>query len=152
MGQLNALIVPVTAFQQNCTVLFDDEGGRQDLMFATETGTNTWSPVAVIPDPVSVPNEQESQPFFDGTTLLFRRGVTLLASDWNGGPMDVAGSWSATRVILAPDTAVDAPVGAIVAVGEPSVAIVDGKKELYFVYAVREADHLNLDVAVVRER
>ena len=25
MGQLNAAIVPVTAFQQNCTILFDAE-------------------------------------------------------------------------------------------------------------------------------
>lgn len=134
------------------TVLFDDEGGRQDLMFSNEIGSNTWSPVAVIPAPVSDPAEQESQPFFDGTTLLFRRGVTLLASDWNGGAMDVAGSWSATRTILAPDTSGAPPVGAVVAVGEPSVATVNGVKELYFVYAVREADHLNLDVAVVRAR
>jgi hypothetical protein len=133
-------------------VLFDDEAGRQDLLFATEVGTNTWSAVSVIPDPVSVPGAQESQPFFDGTTLLFRRDVTLLASDWSGGPMENAASWSATRTILAPETTGTPAVGAIVAVGEPSVATVDGVKELYFVYAVREADHLNLDVAFVRAR
>ena len=43
MGQLNAGIVPVTPFQQNCTILFDD--GRQDAASSSiraATSTRSW--------------------------------------------------------------------------------------------------------------
>ena len=133
-------------------VLFDDEAGRRDLMFSVETAvaSNTWSAVATIAAPVSDPNAQESQPFLDGSTLLFRREVTLLASDWNGGPMDQAASWTTPRTILAPGADV---VGGIAAVGEPSVATTAHGRELYFVFAHRiSSTYLDLDIAMVPAR
>ncbi len=48
MGQLNGAIVPVTPFQQNCTILFDaetrvgvvvDPGGDVDAILATDWRT-----------------------------------------------------------------------------------------------------------------
>lgn len=131
-------------------VLFDDESGRQDLMFANETTAGAFAAVQTIPAPVSVPNEQESQPFMDGSTLLFRRGLVVLASEWNGGPMQTASSWSPPRAILTPGA--ETATGAIIVVGEPSIATTPAGKELYFVFGERRADRLNLDVAVVRAR
>jgi hypothetical protein len=133
-------------------VVFDDEQGRADLMFVVETapGSNTFTAVATIPAPVSDPNAQESQPFFDGDTLLFRRDLVVLASDWNGGAMTSPASWSTPRAILTPGG--EATTGAIVVVGEPSVATTPAGKELYFIFGERLADHLNLDVGVVPTR
>ena len=130
-------------------VLFDDEAGRKDLMFSTETN-GTWAAVKTIAAPVSDPNAQESQPFLDGTTLLFRRELVVLASDWNGGAMDQAASWTTPRTILAPGADV---IDGITAVGEPSVATTAHGRELYFVFAHRvSATYLDLDIAMVPAR
>jgi len=133
-------------------VVFDDEQGRRDLMFTNETapGSNTFTAVATIPAPVSDPTAQESQPFFDGDTLLFRRELVVMASDWNGGAISSGASWSTPRAILTPGD--ETTTGAIIVVGEPSVATTAIGKELYFVFGERLADHLNLDVAVVPAR
>ena len=122
-----------------------------DLLFAQETavGSNAWGPVGTIAAPVSDPSAQESQPFLDGSTLLFRRELALLASDWNGGPLDQTASWTAPREILVPGA--DA-AGAIVAVGEPSVATTAHGRELYFVFARDAGGYLDLDIAMVPAR
>jgi hypothetical protein len=136
-------------------VLFsDDEQGRADLFF--NTATTVAGPYAgqkLIPDPVSVTGMQESQPFFDGHTLLFRRELTVLATDWNGGPMDQAASWSTPRTILAPGTA-ETDAGTVAVVGEPSTTLDPSvPKEMYFIYARRVADGtLDLDVGMVPAR
>ena len=133
-------------------VLFDDEGGRRDLLFSEETApaSNTWTAPALIPAPVSADGPQESQPFLDGMTLLFRRELVVLASDWNGGPLGDAASWSEPRPILTP--AADVP-DAIIVTGEPSVATTATGRELYFVYGQHFASGtLDLGVAMVPAR
>lgn len=134
-------------------VFSDDEQGRKDLFVNARSAAGTFAGQKLIPPPVSANGPQESQPFFDGHTLLFRRELTILATDWNGGPMDQVASWSTPRTILAPgDGETDA--GTVNVVGEPSVTLAAGApKELYFVYARRVADGtLNLDVAMVLAR
>lgn len=137
----------------NSVVVFsDDEQGRKDLFFNTApTETGTYAGQQLIPPPVSAPGVQESQPFFDGHTLWFRRELVVLATDWNGGPMGSASSWSAPRTVLAPGS--DAGAGAVVVVGEPSVATALARRELYFIYGRRLADGtLDLDVGMVPAR
>jgi hypothetical protein len=130
----------------------DDENVRQDLFVnsaASEAGP--WLGEQLIPPPISDPTAQESQPFFDGHTLWFRRDLTVLATDWNGGPMTSASSWTTPRTILAPGT--ETTTGTIAVVGEPSVAIARSPRELYFVYArVADDGTLDLDVGMVPAR
>lgn len=135
------------------TVLFtDDEQGDRDLSVNTAPSlTGPYAGKVIIPAPVSADGPQESQPFFDGTTLYFRRDLVVLATDWNGGAMTDAASWSAPRPILEPGTTV--ATGEAVVVGEPSIATVDGRRELYFVYGRPAADGtLDLDIGRVRSR
>jgi len=135
-------------------VFYDDEQSRDDLFVIETSGSLTagpWSDSVRVPEPVSIPGEEESQPYFDGKTLYFRRGLRILASDWNGGAFGDSGSWSTARTILGDDATAIAD-GNIVGVGEPSVAERDGRKELYFVFVERLADHLNLDIGVVPAR
>jgi len=137
-------------------VMSDDEQGRKDLFFNTAVSeAGPWAGQQLIPPPVSDPTAQESQPFFDGHTLWFRRESVVLATDWNGGPMGSAASWSTPRPILSPGA--DPGTGAIVVVGEPSLTTPGiappGPRELYFVYARRVADGtLDLDIGMVRAR
>jgi hypothetical protein len=135
-------------------ILFsDDEQGRQDLFDNTAPSeAGPWTGQQLIPAPISVANAQESQPFFDGHTLWFRRGLVILGSDWNGGVMTSGASWSAPRTILAPDTA-ETAIGTIAVVGEPSVSTAASPRELYFVYGRRTAaGTLDLDIGHVAAR
>ena len=133
-------------------VISDDEQGRRDLFFNTAASeAGPWAGQQLIPPPVSDPGAQESQPFFDGHTLWFRRELVVLATDWNGGPMGSSSSWSTPRTVLAPGT--DTGTGTVVVVGEPSVATLAPSRELYFVYGQRVVDGtLDLDIGMVRAR
>lgn len=133
-------------------VFTDDEQGDQDLSVNTAPSlTGPYAGKAIIPAPISAAGAQESQPFFDGTTLYFRRDLVVLASDWNGGAMADAASWSQPRPILEPGPATG--LGNVVVVGEPSIATIDGHRELYFVYAREATDGtLDLDIGRVRSR
>ncbi|ACY15589.1 PD40 domain-containing protein [Haliangium ochraceum] len=137
-------------------VLFhDDEQTRHDILIVEGSGplqSASWGTATALPEAVNSAGEDESQPFFDGETLWFRREQTLMAADFSGGSLTDASAWSSARVELegtplAPDT------GAILAIGEPTVAELDGRRELYFIFAERVADGtFNLDVARVASR
>lgn len=134
-------------------VIFDDETGRRDLMFAQETapGANTWTAVQTIPAPVSDPVAQESQPFLDGTNLVFRRELAILQAAWTGGPMQDAASWATPTTLLGPDA--DPSVGHVIVVGEPSIATTAAGRELYFIYGqVVGPNDVDLGVGVVHAR
>lgn len=135
------------------SVLYDDETDRQDL-FLTQSPAwegSSWSPATRLPEPVSVEGEQESQPFLDGDTLYFRRGLRILAAPWSGGPMDDAASWGEPAVVLGED--LTAGPGEVLGAGEPTIGSFGGVRELYFVFVTQAADGtLDLDVGVVAER
>lgn len=130
----------------------DDEEGRRDLFVNVAAGVaGPWAGQQKLPAPISAPDAQESQPFFDGHTLWFRRDLVVLASDWNGGALTDAASWTPPRTVLAPGS--DTAAGNVVVVGEPSVATALATRELYFVYGRRTADGtLDLDVGRVTAR
>jgi len=136
-------------------VFSDDEQGRKDLFANTAaTVAGPFAGQTLIPPPVSAVGPQESQPFFDGHTLYFRRELTVLATDWNGGTMGDAASWTTPRTILGPGDATETDAGTVPVVGEPSLTLdPSAPKELYFVYARRVADGtLDLDIAMVPAR
>ena len=136
-------------------LFFDDENVRDDLFYAeTDKGwlDGQWGPEHKIPAPVSTPDAEESQPFFDGETLYFRREMSLLKSRYKGGDMSSGAAWETPQVVLAGD-ARSSGAGEIIAAGEPTIATVGGQRELYFVFAERVADgSLNLDVGRVPQR
>lgn len=136
-------------------LFFDDENVRDDLFFAeTDKGwlDGKWSAEHKIPAPVSTPKAEESQPFFDGEALYFRREMSMLRSHYKGGDMGSSAAWAEPETVLTGD-ARSSGAGEIIAVGEPTIASVGGRRELYFVFAERVADgSLNLDVGRVAAR
>ena len=107
-----------------------------------------WTKV-VLPDVINTEAEQ-IQPYFAGTGLLYTQDTEVFFAAYDG-PHTAAGyadptSWGAPTRILGKDalaSLTDAPLGSVVAIGEPTSALVDGVVELYFVYAtVRGFDPL----------
>jgi len=135
-------------------VFYDDEVDRDDLFVVeTEDGMldQSWDAFAALPPQINS-EDGESQPFFDGATLWFRRELTIMASDYQGGSFASVDAWSTPRVDLQGRPLATEP-GAILGAGEPTVAEVDGKRELYFIFVERAGDGtLNLDVGRVRHR
>ena len=137
-------------------VLFhDDERDRHDLFIVQGSGnllSATWGDAIALPAAVNSAGEDESQPFFDGETLWFRREQTLMASTYSGGPLTDEASWTSARVEL-DGTPLAPEIGAILAIGEPTVAARGATDELYFIFAERASDGtLNLDVGRVESR
>ncbi|HUJ59538.1 MAG TPA: hypothetical protein VLX92_13625 [Kofleriaceae bacterium] len=115
---------------------WDDEDlapADQDLYVADLTGTLpqvTAGPAQTVG--VSLPGTQEIQPAVDGADLYWMGGGTLWrATLASGADPAQAASWSPRAPLLGPAAADTAP---ILALGEPNVAHVGGKLELYFVY------------------
>ncbi|MEZ0312661.1 MAG: Ig-like domain-containing protein [Myxococcota bacterium] len=96
----------------------------------------TWTKV-ILPSVVNDPSAAENQPFLDSDGYFyFRRDNSLMRNRFDGARNAVAladaASWTVPSVELAP--APTSNVGDILAVGEPSVAVIDGKRVLFFVY------------------
>ncbi len=94
-----------------------------------------WTKV-VLPAPVRG-DGVEIQPTFTGRELFFTKDYDVAVADYTG-PQTAAGygdaaNWAPPRRILARDPG---PVANVTAVGEPTVATVDGVQVLYFVYGV----------------
>ncbi len=101
--------------------------------------------------PVGSPTDDQRQPFYLPPTLYFTRNFTIATSTLAGDPTQ-ASSWSAPHAELGAELG-SARTGAIVVVGEPSVAVLsDGTKELYFVYGVKTATSVDLQAGRVRAR
>lgn len=113
-----------------------------------------WRDETDLPSPLSTPAE-EIQPFFDGRRAYLTRDNTIISFAFTGAQLaDVtrAEVWSDERVELAGDPARALDSGKIFAIGEPTIAVVSGRAELYFIYAIRRDDGmLDLEVGVVEE-
>jgi hypothetical protein len=122
----------------------DDEGAAERDLFVAQLlsgdpASGTWSSKSPLPAPVCEVGVAETQPFFDGSDLYYRRESMIMRSRYLGGDPANAGAWSAPAVLLAP--AAGWPLGKVGIVGEPSVAVLpDGRRELYFIYGIRQAD------------
>ncbi len=136
-------------------VFYDDENNRKDL-FSTYTDSGIlserWSQSVKIPSPVSSQTYLEAQPFFDGKFLYFRREIEILKSKWKGGSFSEKDSWERPMLVLKGDS-FSAKEKHILGVGEPTIAKIGKKRELYFVYIIKtEEGTLDLNIGKVNSR
>jgi hypothetical protein len=117
--------------------------------------SGTWSTITPLPDKLDLPNSSESMPFFDGTTLYLHRDSGIVSSAYSGGAYSASGSWTDTQSIINGGSCIT--VGCISVVGEPTIATIDGKTYLFFVYALlRSYDggahgDLNMQIGVIEK-
>jgi len=133
-----------------------------DLFFYELTAgtfpSGTWSSATQLPtDKLDLPAAKESMPFFDGTTLYLHRDRGIVSSDYLGGAYNAGGSWANTVSIIDGDGSC-IEIGCISVVGEPTIATINGKTYLFFVYALlRSYDggafgDLNMQIGVVEKK
>jgi hypothetical protein len=99
----------------------------------------------VLPDVVNVPGTNAIQPTFRDEGLYFTQDTSIAFAAYAGSHDAAAigsgGNWSAPVTLLQKDTTIaslrvsTADLGKIIAIGEPTLAVVDGRRVLYFVYA-----------------
>jgi hypothetical protein len=123
---------------------------RGDLSVYVQTsGTfpnGAWTKV-VLPSVINQPSPiDEIQPFYTGSGLYFTRMSDvdlpeIYYSAYATGTHSVAdfnnaGNWATPEVILSVDSADAVGEGKVTAIGEPTIANVDGAEYLYFVYGI----------------
>ncbi|MFT7674090.1 MAG: hypothetical protein ACI845_002506 [Gammaproteobacteria bacterium] len=98
--------------------------------------SGTWSSATQLPtDKLDLPTSSESMPFFDGTTLYIHRDSGIVSSNYLGGGYSASSAWTKTvSIIDGGGSCTD--IGCISVVGEPTIAKIDGKTYLFFVYAL----------------
>lgn len=131
---------------------FDTENEAEDLFFAAGNALGTASLAAPVKVALSRSDRSETQPYPHQGRLYFTANSSqiLSAARAPGGDPALAATWSAERLELAAEGG--SRVGAVVAVGEPSLAVRGGVKSLYFIYALKTATGLNLNVGRVAAR
>ena len=98
--------------------------------------SGTWSSITQLPtDKLDLPASSEAMPFFDGTTLYLHRDSGIVTSQYLGGAYSASDSWTDTASIIDGGGSCTT-VGCISVVGEPTIATVDGKTYLFFVYTL----------------
>ncbi len=126
---------------------YDDGGDRDDLsVYLLTEGSfpeGSWQKV-VLPAPVNQDgNNREFQPFFIGNQLIYSHATEqdnpIIVRNIYNGQMNLAeltntDKWEKRETLLA--SAQGSSVGSIIAVGEPSTAIIDGEETLFFIYGV----------------
>ncbi len=128
---------------------YDSGGDHGEIaVYTLDFGTidsGTWTKV-MLPTNVNVPgNSNEIQPYFTGSGLYFTRsGVSnpeVYYSAFSGShtQAQLANNtyWATPEKILAQDPS--GLVGSIAAIGEPTIATINGEEYLYFVYVVVRA-------------
>ena len=133
---------------------WDDESKEdvdRELYMAEVTGElpgATIAPTQIVG--ASVPGVENIQPVFDGSTLVWRASPGMLSAELTAGadPSEAA-SWSAPETVIG---ALPMPDSLFVAVGEPTVAHIDGETWLYFVYIKKTEAGYDANVARIRRR
>ncbi len=115
---------------------FDDEVGAHAVFVAAFEDGEVGD---VLQLPQSVFEGDESQPYFDGAHLYFRRGLTLLRVAHLGGNFGQAASWGTPEVLLEGQDQTQEG-GRMMGAGEPTMATLDGVPTLNFVYVMRRED------------
>lgn len=133
---------------------FDDEGDSAgDVFVATHAGTLPGGRLApAVRAGFTQAGRPELQPFKDAPRVYFYDGAALRSVEHLGGPYELASSWSAETVELAGEGALAQQPGAVLAIGEPSIARDALGEWLYFVYVRRTSTGLDADVGRVPSR
>ena len=131
---------------------FDTEEEANDLFFAAGNplgGSTLAAPVRVA---LSRSDRGETQPYLHQGRLYFTADSSKILSSARapGGNPALAATWGAEQLDLAAEAS--DRVGAVIAIGEPSISVRAGVKSLYFVYVLKTATGLDLNVARVAAR
>ena len=115
----------------------DDEQSTHNLsVYRLTSGTypnGTWQ-LTALPSKINT-SASESQPFFTGTRLYLNRDTKIVYHDYlgsGGNDYNLDSSWGNEVVVL--EGSPTFATGSIFGFGEPTIAKVDGKNLLYFVY------------------
>jgi hypothetical protein len=134
-------------------LFYDDEtqSVANQYIHVSQWNGSSWNAATALNfAPFNTSGNGATQPFFDGTQLILREGLQLLAISYNGGAVGSAASWGSPTVLLAPQSA-GVQTGSVIVVGEPTLATIGGQQVLYFVYGLQQADgSVNLRVGHVR--
>lgn len=132
----------------------DDEGRTGDLFVCTlpagQFPAGAWSAWKRLPRPVCLPGRgdtDESQPFFDGSRLFYRRGSSLYQTTYRGGDFALASNWTEPTV-LARGTP-GGTAGSVVSLSDPTVTVIDSRQWLYFGYQQVNPDG-SVDTGIAR--
>ncbi len=126
------------------SIWVDDEQNSNDLsVYELTSGsypTGAWLKTT-LPTKINTASA-ESQPFFTGSKLYFRRGEKIVYHNYLGvgsGDFGSNSSWGDEVTVLEGG---GVSVGNIWGVGEPTIANVGGKNYLYFIYVVVRSNGL----------
>lgn len=144
------------------SIWVDDESVSHDIsvyrLTAGSFPSGTWT-LDTLPSDINT-GDQEDQPFFTGSALIFSRGAQVVSHAYTPTNGACASTythndcWGPEVVLLGGSGSTTA--GELFGVGEPTIAEYDGKKYLYFVYVEARAvqsyagiTDYNLDAAFV---
>lgn len=131
---------------------FDSEEDANDLFFAAGNALGTATLAAPVTVALSRSNRNETQPYLHQGRLYFATDQSAIVSSARapGGNPAQAATWGVERLELAAEGG--NRVGAVISIGEPSLAVRNGVTSLYFIYALKTATGLDLNVGRVAAR
>ncbi|MDF1663296.1 MAG: hypothetical protein P1V97_16105, partial [Planctomycetota bacterium] len=126
---------------------FDTGGDEGELSVYVLTAgtfpTGTWQKV-ILPSVVNAPAPtNDIQPFFSGSELFFTRSSPtalpeVFRAAYSGGKLATdygnSGNWATPVKILGVNPSTT--IGTVTAIGEPTIATINGKEVMFFVYGV----------------
>jgi hypothetical protein len=117
-----------------------------EYSWSADGGTySDWAPMA-IPGA----GGDQSQPVAFAGKIYYHQGNDVASVDWNGGdPADV-GSFSNVATELTADS--NPGTGGVIAVGQPTLSVIDGGATMFFVYYLRTANGTNGQIGTVPHR
>lgn len=128
---------------------YDEDMDSGDLsVYTLSSGSfpdGNWNKT-ILPNTINT-GTQQIQPFFTGEGLYFTQETDIFYSAYSGITDSVvdftnADNWTTPTNILQKDVG-DTPLGKIIAIGEPSIAVENGIETLYFIYGyVRAVDSI----------
>jgi len=131
-------------------IFFDAETGDEDIHFAAGDPLGTAPLAAAVTVGIST-SANEYQPYFHNGRLFYARDFAAIRSAARGtGDISQAATWTDDHIELGVDGGAD--IGNVLAIGEPSIAVIETGTELYFVYGTRTATGIEQSVARVRRR
>lgn len=133
-------------------IWFDTESEAEDLFFAAGNPLGNSTLAAPVKVALSRSDRHETQPYLHQGRLYFSADQSVIVSSARqpGGDPALAATWGAERLELMAEPS--SRVGAVIAIGEPSLSVRAGATSLYFVYALKTATGLDLNVGRVAAR
>jgi hypothetical protein len=132
-------------------LLSDDESAQPpytEFSFSDGGGSYTsWVPMA-LPDPTL----DRRQPVAAGGRLYYYRTADIASVAWTGGDPSNAASFTDLEAELSSEANPTGRVGEVIAVGQPTFAVIQGKPQMFFVYYQRSATGFDGQIGTVPAR